>query len=96
MKNDATHIFSELQTSIAEALRRSEEHMSHVQRQLAGWQTHTPKHELPDQEEGWQRLLAQIEEMTGNVDQELAQLQEQLNQLISQGRAWKQTAAANA
>lgn len=95
MNNDPTLIFSELQTSIAEALKRSEEHMSHVQRQLAGWQTVAPTRELPAQDDGWESLLAQIVEMTGNVDQELASVQEQLNQLVSQGRAWKQTTAAS-
>lgn len=94
MNNDPTPIFSELQSSIAEALQRSEEHMSHVQRQLAGWQTVAPTRELPAQEDGWQRLLDQIVEMTGNVDQELAIVQEQLNQLIRQGHAWRQSIAA--
>lgn len=90
MHSDPFDIFSDLQTSIAEALKRSEEHMTNVQRQLAGWQAVPPSREIPAQEDGWNQLLAQIEELTGDVDQELASIQTQLSQLVSQGRHWKQ------
>ncbi len=92
MNSDPSHIFSDLQTSIAEALRRSEEHMTNVQRQLAGWQAVPPSREIPAQDDGWNKLLSQIEELTGDVDQELASIQTQLSQLVSQGRHWKQLA----
>lgn len=88
--SDHEHIFRELRTSMAEALQRSEERMSHVQRQLAGWQEPLPTPApLSDHSEGWDDLQAKASQIAEDVDQELSQVEASLAELVHQGRQWK-------
>ena len=88
--NDQGQILRELRESIAEALRRSEERMSHVQRQLAGWVTPVAKSTpLSDFSAGWEKLEAQASEFTDTVDQELSSVQTSLTELVQFGRQMK-------
>jgi len=88
--NDQGQILRELRESIAEALRRSEERMSHVQRQLAGWHAPLAKPApLAESNEGWEHLKTQAGEYTDAVDQELSTVQNSLTELVQFGRQMK-------
>jgi hypothetical protein len=92
--NDQGKILRDLRESIAEALRRSEERMSHVQRQLAGWNAPLAKSEpLPDPSGGWEHLKTQAGEYTEAVDQELSTVQTSLTELVQFGRQMKVSVA---
>jgi hypothetical protein len=92
--NDQAQILRELRESIAEALRRSEERMSHVQRQLAGWAAPIAKSTpLSDSSAGWEQLEAQASEFTDSVDQELSSVQTSLTELVQFGRQMKVSVA---
>lgn len=92
--NDQGQILRELRESIADALRRSEERMSHVQRQLAGWGAPTAKSSpLSDSSAGWEQLETQASEFTDSVDQELLSVQSSLTELVQFGRQMKVSVA---
>ncbi len=92
--NDQGQILRELRESIAEALRRSDERMSHVQRQLAGWHAPLAKSEpLAESNEGWEHLKTQAGEYTDAVDQELSSAQTSLTELVQFGRQMKVSVA---
>ncbi|MFT3879118.1 MAG: hypothetical protein QM703_05580 [Gemmatales bacterium] len=92
--NDQGQILRELRESIAEALRRSEERMSHVQRQLAGWAAPIAKSApLSDSTAGWEQLKTQASEFTDSVDQELSSVQTSLTELVQFGRQMKVSVA---
>ena len=85
--NNQGEILRELRTSIAEALRRSEERMSHVQRQLAGWSLPITKSAaIADDSSGWEQLKTQASQVTEEVDQELSSVQSSLTELVQYGR----------
>ena len=89
--NDQGQILRELSSSIAEALRRSEERLSHVQRQLAGWSLPIAKTlVISDTSSGWEQLKAQASQATEEVDQELSSVQSSLTELVQYGRQMKQ------
>lgn len=92
---DQQAIFRELRTSIAEALSRTEERMSHVQRQLAGWQEPVPAPGLPAEDTGWNSLQEQTEAMASGVDQELAAIQTSLTELVQAGKTLKMKEATS-
>lgn len=88
--NEQCKILHELSTSIADALRRAEDRMSHVQRQLAGWPAAVPSMtKLSDDSTGWQQLEVQTTQLTEGVDQDLAAVQSSLAELVQQGRQLK-------
>ncbi len=88
--NEQCKILHELSTSIADALRRAEDRMSHVQRQLAGWPAAAPSITvLSDDSTGWQQLEVQTTQLTEGVDQDLAAVQSSLAELVQQGRQLK-------
>jgi len=92
--NNQGQILRELRESIAEALRRSEERMSHVQRQLAGWAPPGSKPApLSDSSAGWEQLEAQASEFSDAVDQELSSVQTSLTELVQFGRQMKVSVA---
>lgn len=87
---DQGQILRELRESIAEALRRSEERMSHVQRQLAGWSDPITKTApMSDSSSGWEQLKTQASDLTDSVDQELSSVQNSLTELVQFGRQMK-------
>lgn len=89
--NDQGHILRELRSSIAEALKRAEERMSHVQRQLAGWSLpHSEITSIPENT-GWDELEVNATQLTNEVDQELASVQSSLTELAQHGRHIKST-----
>ena len=89
--NDQGQILRELSSSIAEALRRSEERLSHVQRQLAVWSLPIAKTlVISDTSSGWEQLKAQASQATEEVDQELSSVQSSLTELVQYGRQMKQ------
>lgn len=88
--NNQVEMLRELRTSIAEALRRSEERMSHVQRQLAGWSLPIVKSTvIPDDSSNWEQLRTQASLATEETDHELASVQTSLTELVQYGRQVK-------
>lgn len=64
--------------------------MSHVQRQLAGWNVPITKSTpMSDSSAGWEKLEAQASEFTDAVDQELSSVQTSLTELVQFGRQMK-------
>lgn len=64
--------------------------MSHVQRQLAGWNAPLTKSApLSESNEGWELLKTQAGEYTEAVDQELSSVQTSLTELVQFGRQMK-------
>lgn len=86
---DQQAIFRELRTSIAEAITRAEERMSHVQRQLAGWLEPAPRTVQIPEADGWHVLQEQTEAVTAGVDQELAAIHASLAELVQTGKQLK-------
>ena len=88
--NNQSQILRELSFSIDEALRRSEERLSHVERQLAGWSLPIVKTStLSDSSNGWDELQAQANQATEEIDQELSAVQSSLTDLVQDGRQLK-------
>lgn len=88
--SDQGQILRELRESIAEALRRSEERLSHVQRQLAGWSSPITKSSpLSDPSAGWENMKNQASQFTETVDQDLNTVQNSLTELVQFGRQMK-------
>ena len=88
--NNHGEILRELRTSIAEAIQRSEERMSHVQRQLAGWSLPIAKTAvITDASAGWQELEAQASLATEQTDQELSSVEASLTELVQYSRQVK-------
>lgn len=88
---DHEAILSELQTSLGEALRRADDRLSHVHRQLAGWQPVDKKFVVSNDENGWQSLQASTDALAAGVDSELTSVQTALSELVQQGRRLKQS-----
>jgi hypothetical protein len=83
------HILQELRTTVAAALQRAEERLSHVQRQLAGWP------ELPkpvalrsgeDTEDGWRLLQQTADAIARDIDDDMAEVQQSLSRFLQEGR----------
>ena len=78
-------ILTDLQASLHDALQRADERLSHVQRQLAGQQQPIPLPTLPAKE-ALEEAMPTSDPSVARVDDELAQLQATLAELIQQGR----------
>lgn len=88
---DHAAILRELQTSLGEALRRADDRLSHVHRQLAGWQPINKSIVVDSQDEGWKELQASTDALADGVDSELTSVQTALSELVQQGRHLKQS-----
>ena len=87
-----SHLLHDLQESISEALRRADERMSDVQRQVAGWSTtHSEPANLPDDTKGWDLISFQASQITEEIDEQLSSVQASLAQLVQQGRQMRET-----
>jgi hypothetical protein len=90
-------LLRELQTSLEEALRRADDRLSHVHRQLAGWQLVSPGRPpeggtpTTPADDGWQLLEASTNALTVGVNSELTEVQTTLTELVQNGRALKQS-----
>ena len=88
---DHAAIFRDLQASLDEALRRAEDRLSHVHRQLAGGQPEKNKVDLSEDDNGWQALQTKTDSLTAVIDNDLASVQTALTELVQQGRQIKKS-----
>jgi uncharacterized protein with NRDE domain len=87
------NILHELRTGVNAALQRAEERMSHVQRQLAGWGD-LPRVSVESNDEvnsGWNKLQQTADSLAGDVDADLAAVQQSLAQFLQQSRELKES-----
>jgi len=89
--NNQAAILRDLRESIDDALRRTEERMSHVQRQLAGWSLPIARSApVPDPTSSWDTNTPS-KQMIDAYDQDLASAQSSLSELVHYGRQVKST-----
>ncbi len=88
---DHEAILRELEISLGEALRRADDRLSHVHRQLAGWQPSNKAVVVESQNEGWNELQASTDALVDGVDCDLTTVQTALSELVQQGRHLKQS-----
>lgn len=88
---DHEAILHELQISLGEALRRADDRLSHVHRQLAGWQPVNEAIVVESQNKGWNELQASTDALVDGVDNDLTTVQTALSELVQQGRHLKQS-----
>ena len=90
--NNQADILRELRESIADALRRTEERMSHVQRQLAGWSLPIARSvAVPEPDDNWDELQTQASQLTDEFDQALTATHSSLSEWVQYGRQVKTT-----
>jgi hypothetical protein len=88
---DHEAILRELQTSLGEALRRADDRLSHVHRQLAGWQPINKAIVVDSQDDGWKDLQVSTDALAEGVESELASAHTALSELVQRGRQIKQS-----